>query len=143
MFANKTAFSTHRPRETEGQHNPGFIVRVVEVLDRKSIPTDNGSRSASVTARASRRHPRLILLQTHAEKRIALVRRACAVQRDARAVTARAALQLPVHVLHGQNLHLKMPRCLTYLEQKYAKQFISVNIFDMWIKSIYLSIIYT
>ncbi len=73
-FANKTSFLTHRQAKLKGQHDPGFIARAVEGLDRKSIPTDNGSKSASVAARASRRHPRLILLQTDAEKRIALVR---------------------------------------------------------------------
>ena len=112
--------STHRPRELEGDQNPAGLVASIRValpaLKRKHISTENLRRSRSEGAGAAGGDLRLVLLQAHSEVRVALVAGAAQVLGAPGAVAALPVRQLPVHVLHGDQLQLEIAGGLGHLE---------------------------
>lgn len=102
---------THRPGKTEGQNYPGSVIPD-RAPERKGIPSEDGRRSHSEAAGPRGGDPGLVFLQANFKKRIALVPRAPPVRRAPAPVAAAAAQQLPVRVVHGQDLQLELSGAL-------------------------------
>lgn len=105
--ASLTASLTHRPGETERQHDAVAFVATTG-LEIEGVAPDDRSGARAEAAGPPGRDAGLVLLEAHFEVRVTLVVGALAVPRVPDAAAAVPVLQLPVHVLHRQDLQLEL-----------------------------------
>lgn len=110
-----------RPGETERQDDPVALIAAAG-LEVEGVAPDDRSGARAEAAGPLGRDAGLVLLEAHFEVRVALVAGALAVPRGAGAAAAVAVLQLPVHVLHGQDLQLELPGGPAHLGSQGAEQ---------------------
>lgn len=110
-----------RPGETERQHDAVAFVAATG-LEVEGVAPDDRRGPRAEAARSPGRDARLVLLEAHFEVRVTLVAGALAVPRVPGAAAAVPVLKLPVHVLHGQDLQLELPRGPAHLGSQGAEQ---------------------
>lgn len=110
-----------RPGETERQHDAVTFVATTG-LEIEGVAPDDRSGPRAEAAGPPSRDAGLILLEAHFEVRVTLVVGALAVPRAPGAAAAVPILQLPVHVLHGQDLQLELAGGPTHLGSQGAQQ---------------------
>lgn len=98
---------THRPGETERQHDAVAFVAATGLEVEVVAPDDRRGPRAEAAGPPGRNAP-LVLLEAHFEVRVTLVAGALAVPWVPGAAAAVPVLQLPIHVLHGQDLQLEL-----------------------------------
>lgn len=105
-----------RPGEAERQHDAVALVAAATALQAEGVAPEDGRGARTEAAGAPGRDAGLVLLEAHFEVRVALVASALALRRAPRAAAAAVAvLQLPVGVVHGQDLQLELARGPTHL----------------------------
>lgn len=100
--ASLPASVTHRPGETERQNNTVAFIAATG-LEVEGVTSDDRSGPRAEAAGPPGRDAGLVLLEAYFEVRVTLVAGALAVPRVPGAAAAVPVLQLPVHVLHGQD----------------------------------------
>lgn len=105
--ASQPAPVTHRPGETERQNDTVTFIAAAG-LEVEGVAPDDRSGPRAEAAGPLGRDAGLVLLEAHFEVRVTLVAGALAVPRAPGTATAVPVLQLPVHVLHGQDLQLEL-----------------------------------
>lgn len=106
-----------RPGEAERQHDAvALVAAAATALEVEGVAPEDGRGARAEAAGAPGRDAGLVLLEAHFEVRVALVAGALALRRAPRAAAAAVAvLQLPVGVVHGQDLQLELARGPTHL----------------------------
>lgn len=103
---------TYQPGKLEGDHNLAGLIDLIGVilggLQRKHISTKNLRRSGSKRAGPGGGDLLLVLLQAHSQVSIALVQAAAQVLGTPGAIAALPVRQLAVHILHRDQLQLKI-----------------------------------
>lgn len=92
-----------RPGETERQNDAVAFIAATG-LEIEGVAPDDRSGPGAEAARPPGRDAGLVLLEAHFEVCVTLVAGALAVPRISGATAAVPVLQLPIHILHGQDL---------------------------------------
>lgn len=110
-----------RPGETERQHDAVAFVAATGLEVEVVAPDDRRGPRAEAAGPPGRNAP-LVLLEAHFEVRVTLVAGALAVPWVPGAAAAVPVLQLPIHVLHGQDLQLELTGGPAHLGSQGAEQ---------------------
>lgn len=110
-----------RPGETERQHDAVAVVAAAG-FEVEGVAPDDRRGPRAEAAGAPGRDAGLVLLEAHFEVRVTLVAGALAVPRVAGTSATVPVLQLPVHVLHGQDLQLELTRGAAHLGSQGTEQ---------------------
>lgn len=110
-----------RPGETERQDDAIAVVAAAG-LEVEAVASNDRRGPRAEAAGPPGRDSGLILLEAHFEVRVTLIAGALAVPGVPGAAAAVTVLQLPVRVLHGQDLQFELTRGSAYLSSQGAEQ---------------------
>lgn len=110
-----------RPGETERQHDAVTVVAAAG-LEIEGVASNDRRGPRAEAAGSPGRNAGLILLEAHFEVRVTLVADALAVARVPGTAATVPILQFSVHVLHGQDLQLKLTRGPAHLGSQGTEQ---------------------